>query len=272
MTYPTITMYLEAMDDAKRSLRTIKGVQVVRDEMGEPIYRTTRSSIVVRVTIAGEQCSMRLFLRESTKTYKGKLYRSEILVASSLGAEYYDVMVEPYVELSDDTPSKVVSAELYENLRAVQYNGHWGYEDLSGRLVIEALYDWVEDFSEGRAAVEKAGYYGLIDTKGNRVIELIYDELSYDGSHLCYVEQEGKCGVVDRRGKVVVEPAWDWVAEFSCGLLLVEIDGKYGYVDMNGKLAIKPIYQDASSFDANQYASVTLNGVSYQIDTDQNRV
>lgn len=272
MIYPTISMYLSALDNAKSSFRSLRRVEVVRDKMGEPIYRASRSSIIVRAKIAGEECALRFFFSKPHKTYTGKLYTAEILIHSPLGAEYYDVMVEPYVEPTDKEPLAETRAQACENLRAVERNGRWGYEDLSGRLVIEALYDWVEDFSEGRAAVEAKGYYGLIDTRGERVVELIYDELSYDGSHLCYVEREGRCGVVDRRGKVVVEPEWDWVAEFSQDLLLVEIDGKYGYVDMNGSVAIKPIYQDAASFDAHGYASVTLNGVSYQIDKDQNRV
>ncbi|MEC9220541.1 MAG: WG repeat-containing protein [SAR324 cluster bacterium] len=55
-------------------------------------------------------------------------------------------------------------------------------------MVIERLFDYVFDFSEG----------------------------------LWMVEKDGKWGYIDKSGKVVVEPQYDWVSDFSEGLAKVQ--------------------------------------------------
>jgi hypothetical protein len=44
----------------------------------------------------------------------------------------------------------------------VATDARWGYVDVMGRLVIEALYDNARPFSEGLAAVERDGKWGYI--------------------------------------------------------------------------------------------------------------
>ncbi|MFG5100292.1 WG repeat-containing protein [Campylobacter lari] len=51
----------------------------------------------------------------------------------------------------------------------------YGFIDKQGNLVIEAKYNYVDDFSEGLAMVELNEKYGFIDKQGNLVIETEYD-------------------------------------------------------------------------------------------------
>lgn len=268
MTYPTINKCIAALANAKSNFRTLLRVDLLRDENGDPIFHSSSRSVVFAVRILGVDRALRIATRSGTILSNGVLLKGELLID---GVEYCDVWVEePRAQAAIDHPSS--EAVDSENLRAIERDGRWGFEDLAGRQVVDPIYDRVEDFAEGRAVVELGGYSGLMDTTGRLVVELLYDEVSYDGSHLCYVERQGLSGVLDRQGNVVVETEWDWVSEFSRGLLLVERDELFGYVDMKGRVVIETRYENATSFDENDYATVTLGGRSYQIDKEQNRV
>ncbi|MEG2605638.1 MAG: WG repeat-containing protein [Mucinivorans sp.] len=275
MTYPTISMYIAAMENP-RNFQTLLRVELMRDKHGEVIFRSSRHSVTVAIRVEGVERTVRLRIRSvqpaEGNVAVGECLKNELLVPGDGGVEYYDLWLgEPFSPSSNRAPSGAPSKEC-ENRCAIERNGLWGFADALGRMVIDPIYDRVEDFSEGRAVVERGGYCGLIDIKGKVIIDTKYEEVSYDGSHLCYVEYESLCGVVDRLGRVVVEPRWDWVAEFSRGLLLVERDGLFGYVDMEDRQVIEPQYENATSFDEYDYAWVTFQGMSYEIDKEQNRV
>ena len=81
-----------------------------------------------------------------------------------------------------------------EGLAAVLVDGHYGFIDKTGQMVIEPQFIDVHDFTEGLAAV--------------RVFK--------DGEHLW--------GFIDRTGKMVIEPQWDDALFFVNGLCLVIIN------------------------------------------------
>lgn len=95
-------------------------------------------------------------------------------------------------------------------------NSKWGLMDKTGKVITDALYDQLYEFSEGRALVKSGSSYGFIDSKGKTVISIEYK----------YAES------------------------FSNGLALVRNDeNKYGYIDKNGKVIIDYLYDYATSFD-----------------------
>lgn len=274
MTYPNISQYIQALENAKEQLRTIKDLKMVRDAVGEPIFRSSNGSVLFSVTIRGRECAMRLFTTSVARSLAmGVIKENEIYVMGTNGGDYYDLMIEeskPDNLVEQNVENRVIIAS--ENRIAFEKDGKWGFMDNNLRVVIEAQYDVVDEFSEGRTVVEKDGMRGLIDKYGRVVVDTIYDEMSYDGSHLCYVEQAGFCGVLDRLGRVVVELVWNWTSEFENGFLLVERDQLYGYVNLKGEVVIEPKYDNATSFDENLYATVTIDGREFQIDPDQNRL
>lgn len=274
MTYPTILQYVVALSNGKQQLRTLsRSLTLQRDSTGEPIYSSSRGTVLFAVNIDNQAKSVRLRLSSKGKLVGGEtLLENEIYVLTTgASGDYFDLMIQEPQQYKAPVIKDTARADT-ENRIAFEKNGLWGFYDHSDREVIAPQWDYVEEFPERRTVVERNGYYGLIDADGNVIIEPTYDEMSYDGSHLCYVEHEGACGVIDRSGRTVIKPRWDWTAEFSQGLILVELDGKFGFVDDKDEIVIEPKYSNATSFDSHNYATVELNGRTFQIDKQQYRV
>ena len=110
----------------------------------------------------------------------------------------------------------------------------WGFCDRNKKLIIPAVYDYTEGFSEGLAAVKVNGKYGFIDTKGTMIIPAVYD-WAYDFSEgLVAVKVNGKCGFIDTKGNMVIPAVYDDAYFFHEGLASVQFNGKWGYIDTKG--------------------------------------
>ena len=55
--------------------------------------------------------------------------------------------------------------------------GSWGYINQNGEVVIEPIYEYAYNFSEGLAAVKQNGKYGFIDKDGNTIVPFEFDEV-----------------------------------------------------------------------------------------------
>ncbi|NCQ53752.1 MAG: WG repeat-containing protein, partial [Caldiserica bacterium] len=93
----------------------------------------------------------------------------------------------------------------------------WGFSNKDKKIVIPAIYDWVDFFNEGLARVALNGKVGFIDTQGNMVAKSIYD----------------------------------WSDNFNNGLAAVSLNRKMGYIDKKGHMVIDPIFEEAFHFDEN---------------------
>ncbi len=275
--YPTIHSYLDALCGASDNFKSqeLKRLKIITDSLSEPVYRVSSGSLVVNAEIDGTQCSIRLFMdRESQDNYQlptsAKRYKEELLVFSSTEMKYFDVIVEEVIRYS--ILEQEVECTIFENREKFVKDGKVGYKDGEGVVVIEPSYDVAYDFHEGRAMVCKDDLWGLIDTDGGYVIEPIYDELSYDNSHYCVVDLEGRYGVIDRVGSVVVGLDWDWVGECSMGMFIVKKGGKNGFVNEQNEVVIEVKYDHVSSFGAEGYALVVLDGEKFLINMYGNRV
>ncbi len=275
MIYPTIRAYIEALNTPKRCFRSINGITIERDNENEPIFKASSRFVCFKVKYKKEDYLLKLYTdtpKESDAVLpKGTLLLNDELMAEAGGElKYWSVVLEPYSE--DVLTTQTQGVQTSENREPYEQNGKWGFKNDLGEVVINAHYDSVELFAEGRAVVCKNGLYGLINNIGEVIIEPIYDEISYDESHLCYVDYQGKYGVINRSGDTIVECQWDWTGKYSMGMLCVELGGVYGYVDQKGKVVIDLKYSDATSFDSNGYAKVCFDGEYVNIDREEYRV
>lgn len=82
-------------------------------------------------------------------------------------------------------------------------HGKWGYQDGFGKCVIDAIYDYAQEFlvyNSFFAAVNVAGKWGVINAEGCFVIEPKYDSIAAcDKTHFD-IEQRGAKGKVDLFG------------------------------------------------------------------------
>lgn len=160
-----------------------------------------------------------------------------------------------------------------EGIKYFQYmeNGKTGFRDLDGKIVIKAIYESAEMFSEGHSAVEIDGKWGLINEKGEYVLTPKFESLGGLHNGLLSFGSGDKFGFIDIHGTVIIEPLFYWVDEFSEGLCAVSTDFRsndvreYGYIDTTGKLVVDFQFQYASKFENGQ-GKIQLNNLWGAVD------
>ena len=115
----------------------------------------------------------------------------------------------------------------YCGLVKVKNNYKIGFVDKSGIMVIPAIYDDAEEFSEGFASVKKDSKWGLIDINGNTIIPFKY---SWMGRF--------KCGVV------AVSESSDWIDSY--------------FVNKNDKRVFDNKYYGSTGFEDEKVAQVRV--------------
>lgn len=159
-----------------------------------------------------------------------------------------------------------------------------GYIDRTGKLVIEAKYDHVGEFSEGLAVVghgyvfegldkvkpgggnfvpiplEPDGFkWEIIDESGKVVAKLntnwnymhsIFSEgLAPFQGDIATDDNGHLFGYMDKTGKTVIEPRFLFAWYFKDGLAPVCVDNqKCGIIDRTGKFVVPPVYNETREF------------------------
>lgn len=160
-------------------------------------------------------------------------------------------------------------------------DGKKGFQDSTGKTVIEARFEDAWGFSEGLGGVKINGKWGFVDRTGKLVIPAKFEGPSGWAERgpkfkegLAPVKLKGKYGFIDKTGKLVVAAKWAKTGEFTEGLapvdegappvepkgeagtglvrgihvLTAEMQGKWGYVDKTGKVVVKPAFQEVREF------------------------
>jgi WG containing repeat len=168
------------------------------------------------------------------------------------------------------------------------FKGKYGFVDTSGKLIIPAQYDEVNNFSCGLARVKKGSAWQFIDRTGRTVLmaddrtsdfcDDLAGQLIFEPHRLYrYFNKQGKVAaeildaksagwfskgyapieffegrkaiVIDRAGRTVAQLAYDACgSSFKEGLLNVWKDQKEGFVDIKGNWTIPPQFRDANGF------------------------
>lgn len=150
-----------------------------------------------------------------------------------------------------------------------------GYYDISGKIIIDPVYSYGNEFSEGLACVYTDDGAGFIDTSGKFVIEPKFARcLGFsDGLAAVYIEQDDKTagwGFIDRAGNIVISPRFAEIEPFSDNVAIVRpydygTDsgvGRSGVIDRTGKMIIPAQYTYIGQFK-NGLAFVNLTDVIY---------
>jgi len=165
-------------------------------------------------------------------------------------------------------------AEFDTSLIPVEQGNKWGYINTKGKMVIDAIYDDAQVFTDGLALVAKATEfdtirtwgeddgddyklvpitmkYGYINKKGKVIIPYEYKQATYFSEGLAFVLKDGKETIcINKKGKTVftLKQAIE-VSTFSDGLAAFTTkEGKCGYVDKKGNIAIAPTFEYAADF------------------------
>jgi hypothetical protein len=160
----------------------------------------------------------------------------------------------------------VTAAELLP----VKIGDQYGFIDTKGKVVIEAVYEDADYFSEGLARVKTEGKYGYIDEKGKMVIKAIYGPKSgsfHEG--FCRVEdpESGKVGFINKKGEGIIAQSYDDAGDFSEGMVAILRGRHWAYFDKSGAMKIKWQFAEAGAFH-NGYARVNINKIYGFIDQE----
>ena len=138
----------------------------------------------------------------------------------------------------------------------VNSDGKYGAIDKSGKIIVQAQWDRLADFScdlaryrTGKAYVDYK--YGFIDKTGKIAIDASFstwDEVWSFSENLAPFRSGTKEGFIDKKGNVAIQPLYDEVGFFSEGLAAVELNDKWGYIDTKGTMKIQTMYDYCTDF------------------------
>jgi hypothetical protein len=175
---------------------------------------------------------------------------------------------ELFAEILNDPRVNTKEVGEREGIRFFQYieNGKTGFRDLDGNIVIKAIYESAEMFSEGYSTVQVNSKWGLIDESGKYIIEPKYEYLGSIHNGLASYRANDKYGFVDISGQERIKPQFEWTGDFSEGLCVVRNkDNKHGFIDTTGNIMIDFQFQYAHPFENGQ-AKIQMNGLWGAID------
>ena len=157
----------------------------------------------------------------------------------------------------DSTGKVVVEAQFSavrqfsDGLAAVRVGEKWGYIDKTGKVVVPARYEFGLEFSEGLAPVRVGDKWGYIDAKSDMKIAPRFD-VAYSFSEKRAVFRIGGDGMgyIDQEGKVAVRQGLEEVGRFSEGLAHARVrGGKTGFIDPEGNWVVPPTLDSAGTFE-----------------------
>jgi hypothetical protein len=136
---------------------------------------------------------------------------------------------------SKNRPTQEASNDIELSSFKSTSNGKFGYKDNDGKIIIPAIYDYVDYFSEGLANVKQNGKMGFIDKTGDIVIPLQYDGAASFSEGLAVVRLSGKMGFIDKTGKIIIPLQYYLAYPFMNGKARVELKPrKHFFIDKNG--------------------------------------
>jgi hypothetical protein len=142
---------------------------------------------------------------------------------------------------------------------AVNYMS-WGFVDKTGNQIINAQFDEVGDFTEGKCAVmNKDGKWGYIDKSGKIIINYQFDEAAPFKGEKAIVTIDNKAGVIDNEGKYIINPQFS-SAKNDGEIFLISQEDKVGWCDNEGKYIINPQFDNAYPFKENKLACIVSGG------------
>lgn len=200
-------------------------------------------------------------------------------------SSFFNSLLSRYSFDNDDDPK--FFEQFKKDGRLYCEEAQWGFIDTLGQLNSKFKYDYVSNYSNGRAMIRKDGQWGMLDAEGNEVLAPAYDNLNflpnankklffiarnqqlygaidsnakiavpvqyaqvrtYHNDRIAVKNTAGRWGFVDRNAKEIINTQYRVVKDFSEGLAIIYDQSRWGAVDLLGNVIIKPIYLRMGNF------------------------
>ena len=121
-----------------------------------------------------------------------------------------------------------------------------------------------------RALLAEENLYGYIDTSGKIVIDAQFDYAGcFTGGVACVV-QDGKYGAIDTNGEFILAPEYDWIALSPAGgILALTADGNAALYNSSGKLIRQKQASYAGFYGAYAYMTDDASTLIFNAGGDQ---
>lgn len=198
-----------------------------------------------------------------------------------------------------DSIKQILSSQ--ENAVIFSKSGKYGIMNLSGKILIDAKYDSLEETKVGMFIAKKSDKYGIIDINEVEKIPFEYNSISYNEKADIYIAEDSNFNSNILNNNLEIKVA-GILLELSTDkgfiklrvddnykyynfkfedkqevevfpnrtLFLSKKDGKYGYIDKNGKVIVDYIYDDATEQNDYGYVAVKKDGKWGSIDSNGN--
>jgi hypothetical protein len=117
----------------------------------------------------------------------------------------------------------------------------WGFIDLTGKVILQAEYDYAESFKDGLAIVEKMTLQGVIDSKGNSIIPISFASIERLTKDLFIVSNGSKDGIYSSKGEILVPLNYQQIRMIDKDLFLLTSNNEVHYLYLPEKRIIQPI-------------------------------
>lgn len=135
-------------------------------------------------------------------------------------------------------------------------NFSYGLIDTAGNIVLEPIYDYIDNFKNGYAAVKKDDLWGFIDENLNLIIDCkYYDYRSFSSNKFTsvkFTEYPGSWGIIDNKGnKIDLEKDYGFyfIGEFNNNLAIAKYYGIWCLIDNQGNVVNNNYFTDLIYFD-----------------------
>lgn len=108
-----------------------------------------------------------------------------------------------------DVDAKPIKLYQFQNVNALL-----GLVDKDRNIIIEAKYDYISKYVEGRAYYKVDGMYGFLDEFGHEITDAIYHEVSDFSEGFAKVGSKGNFGFINLEGEEIVPTKFAWASDF----------------------------------------------------------
>lgn len=145
----------------------------------------------------------------------------------------------------------------------------WGFINTEGEFVIDPQFDIANDFQDnGLAVVGNNNRYGLINIEGNNIVQAKYNYIQPFSEGRAVVEEYNedlpKFKMIDEKGNEITKKAYSFIGSLHEGRAIFQQNGLYGYLDASGKEVIPANYSSAENF-SNGKAIVKVKDNKHQL-------
>lgn len=118
-----------------------------------------------------------------------------------------------HTSVKDDPHNNTVNV-LSSDLYSFGENGFYGVKNSSGKIIIEARWNKIDQIENEHFIVSiftsKGARYGVIDISENVIVPFVYTELvCYNDEFLAGITTDGKYVLFDNAGEVLIAEEWD---------------------------------------------------------------